>query len=181
MACYKNETKHKCSKVVMIISVVAIVMGLLTAIFGFMKSGGADKLVAKAEEASGKESGVSMSKDLNIPTNAAIGALIIIGGIMTIVTGVFGGLTVKFKKVYFAVPFVAMSFIVALLLLIGAAIALAGSGELVVEACNFLEKDEDFGMKPALMYTNIVETNMCSDVCPCDEAFKAKFETLSDE
>ena len=179
MACYKNETKHKCSKVVMIISVVAIVMGLLTAIFGFMKSGGADKLLNKAEEASGKDSGVSMKDDLNIPTNAAIGALIIIGGIMTIVTGVFGGLTVKFKKVYFAVPFVAMSFIVALLLLIGAAIALAGSGELVKEGCEFIKKEQ--GMSPGDMYTNLVETNMCSDVCPCDEAHKAKFESLTDE
>lgn len=45
MACYKNETKHKCSKVVMGISIVAIIMGFLTALFGFMKSGGADELM----------------------------------------------------------------------------------------------------------------------------------------
>merc|ERR1712070_689455 len=111
-ACYKNETKHKCSKVVMGISVVAIIMGLLTALFGFTKSGGADKLMSEAEKATGKDTGLSMSEDLNIPTNEAVGALIIVGGVVTIITGVLGGLTVKFKKVYFAVPFVAMSFIV---------------------------------------------------------------------
>jgi len=47
MACYKNETKHKCSKVVMIVSILAICMGLLTAIFGFAMTGGADDLMKK--------------------------------------------------------------------------------------------------------------------------------------
>jgi len=50
--------------------------------------------------------------------------MVIIGGILCIIVGVFGGLTVKFKKVYFAVPFVAMSFIIALFMIIGAFIAL---------------------------------------------------------
>lgn len=53
MACYKNETKHKCSKVVMVISIVAVVMGLLTAIFGLMKSGKADDYLNDAKEAAG--------------------------------------------------------------------------------------------------------------------------------
>lgn len=159
------------------ISIVAIIMGFLTALFGFMKSGGADDLMKKADV----DNKLSMKDDLGIPTNAAVGALIIVGGIVTIITGVFGGLTVKFKKVYFAVPFVAMSFIVALLLLIGAAISLAGSGELVKEGCAFLAKDEALGMVPEKAYTDLVETNMCSKVCPCDDAFKDKFQTLSPE
>lgn len=120
-----------------------------------------------------------MKDDLGIPTNAAVGAIIIVGGIITIITGVFGGLTVKFKKVYFAVPFVAMSFMVALLLLIGAAISLAGSGELVKEGCAFLAKEDALGMEPSKMYTDLVETNMCSKVCPCEDAFKDKFQTLT--
>ena len=54
MACYKNETKHKCSKVVMVVSIAAIVMGLLTALFGAMKSGDAQALLSKAESSTGK-------------------------------------------------------------------------------------------------------------------------------
>jgi len=115
---------------------------------------------------------MSFEDDLGIPTDSAVGGLIIAGGILTIITGVFGGLTVKFKKVFFAVPFVALAFIVALLLLIGAMIALAPSGELVEEGCKFIAKEENAGVNPAIMYKELVDTNMCSAACPCDEAFK---------
>ena len=175
MACYKNETKHKCSKVVMVVSILALVMGFLTAVFGFMKSGGAQDLMEKAAKSAGEDvPDVSFSEDLGIPTDSAVGALIIVGGILTIITGVFGGLTVKFKKVFFAVPFVAMAFIVALLLLIGAMVALAPAGELVKEGCDFIEK-EGAGVNPAIMYKELVDTNMCSAACPCDETFKDKW------
>jgi len=180
MACYKNETKHKCSKVVMVVSILALVMGFLTAVFGFMKSGGAQELMEKAAKSAEKDTPVSFEEDLGIPTDSAVGALIIVGGILTIITGVFGGLTVKFKKVFFAVPFVAMAFIVALLLLIGAMVALAPAGELVKEGCDFIEK-EGAGMAPAIMYKELVDTNMCSEACPCDEAFKDKWAAVDAE
>lgn len=72
-----------------------------------------------------------------------------------------------------------MSFMVALLLLIGAAISLAGSASIVKEGCDFMAKDTNGpGMSPARMYTELVETNMCSEVCPCDDAHKALFDNL---
>jgi len=159
----------------MVVSILALVMGFLTAVFGFMKSGGAQELMEKAAKSAGKDvPDVSFSKDLGIPTDSAVGALIIVGGILTIITGVFGGLTVKFKKVFFAVPFVAMAFIVALLLLIGAMVALAPAGELVKEGCKEIEKGKA-GLNPAIMYKELVDTNMCSAACPCDETFKDKW------
>jgi hypothetical protein len=39
MACYSNETKHKCSKVVMVVSIAIFVLGLLTTIYGFGQAG----------------------------------------------------------------------------------------------------------------------------------------------
>jgi len=161
----------------MVVSILALVMGFLTAVFGFMKSGGAQDLMEKAAKSAGEEvPDVSFSKDLGIPTDSAVGALIIVGGILTIITGVFGGLTVKFKKVFFAVPFVAMAFIVALLLLIGAMVALAPAGELVKEGCDSIKKGEaGLKMNPAIMYKELVDTNMCSAACPCDETFKDKW------
>lgn len=164
----------------MVVSILALVMGFLTAVFGFMKSGGAQELMDKAKSANEDTPDVSFEKDLGIPTDSAVGALIIVGGILTIITGVFGGLTVKFKKVFFAVPFVAMAFIVALLLLIGAMVALAPAGELVKEGCDFIEK-EGAGMAPAIMYKELVDTNMCSEACPCDEAFKDKWTAVDAE
>lgn len=160
----------------MVVSILALVMGFLTAVFGFMKSGGAQELMEKGAEATDQDTkGMSFEKDLGIPTDAAVGTLIIVGGVLTIITGVFGGLTVKFKKVFFAVPFVALSFIVALLLLIGAMIALAPSGELVKEGCEFIAKEENAGLNPAVMYKELVDTNMCSEACKCDEAHKDKW------
>lgn len=123
---------------------------------------------------------MSFEDDLGIPTDSAVGALIIVGGILTIITGVFGGLTVKFKKVFFAVPFVAMAFIVALLLLIGAMVALAPAGELVKEGCKEIEKGKA-GLNPAIMYKELVDTNMCSAACPCDETFKDKWTSVDAE
>jgi hypothetical protein len=186
MACYKNETKHKCSKVVMVVSILALVMGFLTAVFGFMKSGGADDLLKDAKkkydeatenkDGGSKDDDFNFGEDLGIPTDSAVGALIIVGGVLTIITGVFGGLTVKFKKVYFAVPFVGMAFCVALFLLIGGFIALAPAGELVTEGCKFFaDEAKGPGFDAGQEYQNLVDVNMCSDACKCDEAHKDKW------
>lgn len=103
--------------------------------------------------------------------------MIIAGGIMCIITGIFGGLTVKFKKPYFAVVFVALSFIIGLLLLIGAAVALGPKDVIVTDGCNEIAKS-DGGVNPAEIYSDLVDSNMCTKACPCDETHKAKWESV---
>ena len=44
MGCYSNKVKYRCSKVVLVVSILAIVLGLFTTIFGFAKSGIVDEL-----------------------------------------------------------------------------------------------------------------------------------------
>ena len=181
MACYKNETKHKCSKVVMVVSILAIVMGILSALFGFLKTGGADALMSKAAKAAETDKDFNANKELGIPVDGTVGTMVIVGGVFCIIVGVFGGLTVKFKKPYFAVPFVGLSFVIALILLIGAFIALAPVDNLADEACKFLASKEGAGVEIGTVYSNIVDINMCTDLCKCDETYKPSWDAPSSE
>lgn len=154
----------------MIISIAAIVMGFLTAVFGAMKSGDAQEMLKKASKTLDKETSLDLNSELGIPNDKEVGALIIAGGVFCIIVGVLGGLTVKFKKFYFAVPFVGLAFIIGLLLLIGAALALGPKDKTVELGCEKLLELTKGSSNPADVYSDLVDRNMCSDVCPCDES-----------
>jgi hypothetical protein len=50
MACYSNETKHKCSKVVMFVSIAIFLLGALTTIFGIGQTGVGSDLTKRLSE-----------------------------------------------------------------------------------------------------------------------------------
>jgi hypothetical protein len=133
MACYSNETKHKCSKVVLIIGIAAFVVGILVAVFGAMQMGAGKEYTAEYA---------------NIDVEGGFSMGTIIGGILCIITGVLGCLTGKFKKPFFTIPFMALAIIIAIFLLVAAAIM--GGGEdtvkdVIAQACTY--KNKDFGDK----------------------------------
>jgi len=49
--------------------------------------------------------------------------IVLAGGILCVITGIIGLLTAKMKNPFFAAPFIGLSFIIGLLLLIGAIMA----------------------------------------------------------
>lgn len=64
--------------------------------------------------------------------------LILAGGVLCIITGVVGLLTAKFKNPFFTAPFIALSFIIGLLMFIGALLCLFAAtnvGEAEKKAC----------------------------------------------
>ena len=123
MACYSNEVKHKCSKIVLIISVLIFIMGVLTVIMGVLQMGAGSSYTSEYA-------------DFDMQGGFAAGTLI--GGILAIGTGVLGVLTGKYKKFFFSCPFVSLASILAIVLFIAAAIMGGGEGalqDIVDEGC----------------------------------------------
>lgn len=110
MACYTDDMKHKCSKVVLIISILCCVMGLVTCAYGYVASGAGAEYIDNEMFPFDFQSGFSN--------------LILAGGVLAIITGVMGLLTAKFKNPFFTAPFIALSFIIGLLMFIGAMLSL---------------------------------------------------------
>ena len=170
MACYSNETKHKCAKIVIYISVVVLLLGLLTAIFGFMQS------------SAGKEYATEYGVSFDISGGFAVGT--IIGGILCIITGVLGLLTGKFKKAIFTIPFLVMSFLIFILLVVAGGIMAGGEEaitEIVDKACAAKPQGFDQSTKELFesQLSTLVDAQMCTDVCPCDEAAEATWNSVS--
>jgi len=47
MACYSNDTKHKCSKLVLIIGIITAIMGIIVAAFGAAQMGAGEEYVSE--------------------------------------------------------------------------------------------------------------------------------------
>lgn len=170
MGIYSNEMKQKCSKVVLIIGVVAGICGVLTLAFGAMQMG------------AGKEY-TSDYGSFDVQGGFAIGT--IAAGILCIVTGVLGCLTGKFKKPFFTIPFIVLAILIAIFLFVAAAVMGGGEDqlkELVDEGCNKQIKELDNKSTRELLkgnYENLVDLNMCSDNCPCPEEVESTWESVS--
>jgi len=115
MACYSNGCKSMCSKVVIGLSVVILILGLVSTIFGGAQL--ANKVEAKEflPEIGGKID------------NSGLGTAILIFGLITIATGTLGVLTAKYKKPWFATLFIVLTCLMGLaLFLFGILAALGG-------------------------------------------------------
>ena len=113
MACYSNETKHKCSKIVIYISIALFVLGIATTAFGVLQSGQAKSYT---------------SDFANFDLKGGFVAGTIIGGILAIVVAILGCLTGKYKKFFFALPFSILTFILFIILAIAGAIMAGDKG-----------------------------------------------------
>jgi len=119
MACYSNACKHRSSKCVFFVGGILIIMGLVTAVVGFLLTG--DEDIQKVLEN-------EWIKKMNIKgmdATSGFSTAIIIGGAFAVITGFLGLATGKFKKFCFTLPFMILSFLIGLLLVISGLIALA--------------------------------------------------------
>jgi len=155
MACYSNETKHKCSKVVLVVGGLALLMGLIVTVFGAAQMGVAEEYT-------------SDYASFDLEGGFAIGT--VIGGIFCIVTGVLGCLTGKFKKPFFTFPFVVLSCLIAIFLLVAGAVMAGGEEaikDLVAEGCSTMYEGETIQQILQGQYNDLVDAAMCSSECPC--------------
>jgi len=113
MVCYTDAMKFQCSRVVLVVSVITIVMGALSCAFGVMAGG--DMPVPDNEEAKKYIDAAAMKE--------SFATIVLAGGVLCVITGIVGLLTAKMKNPFFAAPFIGLSFIIGLLLLIGAVMA----------------------------------------------------------
>eukprot|EP00355_Strombidium_rassoulzadegani_P000647 CAMPEP_0168614842 /NCGR_PEP_ID=MMETSP0449_2-20121227/4192_1 /TAXON_ID=1082188 /ORGANISM="Strombidium rassoulzadegani, Strain ras09" /LENGTH=187 /DNA_ID=CAMNT_0008655553 /DNA_START=16 /DNA_END=579 /DNA_ORIENTATION=+ len=171
MACYSNEVKHKCSKIVLIISVLIFILGILTVIMGVLQMGAGSEYT---------------SEYANFDMQGGFAAGTLIGGVFAVIIGVLGVLTGKYKKFFFSCPFVVLASIFAILLFVAAAIMGGGEGALqdvIDQGCaqkwpNFDDKStsELIGEQ----YLNLVDKIMCSEGCVCNEDYKNTWYAYSD-
>jgi hypothetical protein len=152
MACYSNECKFCCGKVVMVVSTIIFLMGLLTAVFGVMQMGAipaADKALAA------------------LPDMSSFALGIIILGLICILIGLLGCLSAKKRNPCFACLFIILSGLLGLILLIIGFIMVGGAGLLkpaIINICNAPEIKK-YGQQ----YNSNINSVMCTAKCPCNK------------
>lgn len=112
MACYSNACKNCCTKVVMGISVLIFILGLVCIGFGAMQMG----VVSEATDY------VDFTVD-----QSSLGLGVLVLGVLSVVIGLLGCCTGKYKKPYFACPFILLTMIVGLVTLIIGFIMMGGA------------------------------------------------------
>jgi len=108
------------------------------------------------------------SEEFNV--NEELAVPIMAFGILIIFIGCLGCATCKFKNPCFAVPFGALNFIFALLLLIMASFALGGKEVQEALYSGVCTKENKSGVKLNAfdkMYKENVDNLMCTTTCPC--------------
>ena len=163
MACFSDEIKHKCSKFVMVVSILLILLGIVTLAYGYFTLSG-DKWATP-------------SGDYDLDFSQAVAGLILIAGLLTVLTGCLGMCTGKFKKVFFTLPFMILTFIIMILCFAAGAMALA-EPEDITDVKNVVcdepmklggeDKGKSLADYTSESYTALVDKWMCSSVCPCD-------------
>jgi len=114
MACYSNKTKLCCEKVVLVIGIIELIFGIAAGVWGFLGSNhGADI----------DFTGLSFPS----PT-IAFAIMALIGGLLTIVVGLLALCTAKYKVCCFACPFMVLSLIMCVVMLVVAFMGLLASG-----------------------------------------------------
>mmetsp|Transcript_14619 Transcript_14619/g.24919 ORF Transcript_14619/g.24919 Transcript_14619/m.24919 type:complete len:140 (-) Transcript_14619:740-1159(-) len=108
MGCYSNETKHSCSVIVTIVSVLGLILGFVVTGYGVLQTGHASEFTSQYAE-------------FDVENGFAIGT--IISGAACILVGMLGILTGRFKNACTAIPFMFFGTILVVLLIIAAAIS----------------------------------------------------------
>lgn len=174
MACYSDNCKSRSQKCVTFVGVILIIMGILTAVFGFVLSGDEDvKALLESE----------WMKNLKIDgadATSGFSTAIIACGVFVILTGVLGILTGKCMKPCFTLPFMILSGIIGLILVVVGAISLIVLSDKVELKKTFCDtKSEYLGGKSIGeifpdQYNALVDSWMCTPQeigsikgCPC--------------
>lgn len=170
MACFSDKTKDRCAMFVGIVSVLTFCLGLATAGYGYVKfGGGAGLLESKNMD--------DIKSNAKFEISGSLGYLALFAGVICAVVGILGCATAKFKTFLLALPFMILSMIVGLVLIIGAVIAGSQSGMIKDQACETIIENssppQTTGEFVSAQYNVLVDRFMCSDLCPCPETAKA--------
>ena len=162
-SCYNDNIKRMCVKVVGAISILLCIVGLITVILGSVAMG----LVQKPNNF--------------IPAfqfdQSGLGLGIMALGALTIVTAIIGCGVIKFKTPWCGIPFVILTFLFALILIIVAFIALAVSGPIVKTLKAQVCASGQAG-KLQTNYNSAISKYVCSQTCPCPEGDGQEYKTL---
>jgi len=161
MGCFSNKTKLCCEKVVLVIGIIELIFGIAAGVWGFLGSNhGADI----------DFTGTSFPS----PT-IAFAIMALIGGLLTVIVGLLALCTAKYKVCCFACPFMVLSLIMCIIMLIVAFMGLlAGSYKKEAKKVICTEKMKN-NWKNLEFYNNIIygeliDKYMCSNYCPCPPA-----------
>jgi hypothetical protein len=103
------------AKLVACVSMFLFILGIVVAAYGYLVLGGGEEPI---------------TSDYNPGFNPALAGkfLALIAGVLCVVTSIFGCATAKFKNFCFALPFMLLSIVIGLLMLIGGAITSGAGG-----------------------------------------------------
>mmetsp|Transcript_11858 Transcript_11858/g.20054 ORF Transcript_11858/g.20054 Transcript_11858/m.20054 type:complete len:121 (+) Transcript_11858:33-395(+) len=107
MACFSNDTKHKCSSFVTFVSVLTLLVGLFLLGIGIIQFNFNDQFNAEFA-------------DFNV--NKIVAFICLFIGLLCLIASILGFLTAKYKNFLFTIPFMVLAPVVAILFLAGAAI-----------------------------------------------------------
>merc|ERR1712072_461554 len=155
--------------VVLIIGIVELIFGIAAGVWGFLGSNhGADI----------DFTGLSFPS----PT-VAFAIMALIGGLLTVIVGLLALCTAKYKVCCFACPFMVLSLIMCIVMLVVAFTGLLASGYKDSAKKLICEESMQKGWKNlkfynGIIYGELIDRFMCTDKCPCpaiDGATKAKY------
>lgn len=148
MIVFSNKIKTCSARFVAIISFVISVLALVLMITGGIVSGYID---------------LSQYGTPLMEKQTKLGIGVIIMGFFILVIGIFGCLTCKFKKPYFAVPFIVATGVLGLIILVVGAL-MTGHDELIEKARGSLCGENS---KMDIQYNRAVSNFVCSEACKC--------------
>ena len=157
------------SKITFGISVFVIVMGILNTIIGN------NRMEAKVDE---KKMPTNEDGSAFDAKNKAVGFLIMVGGILSILVGVVGLIAIKKMHCFCTSMLMCCSFFTAIFLFQAAMAGLTISGytgNVIMVTCiarRFTTLDEDYKL--------LIDRYMCSSLCPCPEEAESSWYDVSE-
>lgn len=154
--CVSEKTYKRSVTVVTVISVIVGLIGFILAIFGVFQMG-----VVQKDEV--------IKSDFEVPglDESGFGVGLLLLGIFAIILAVLGCLAAKKLTNCFTIPYIVLTFLVGLIILILALVVL-GAGSKYVDkfqekGCKKLTKKTEI----TEAYNNAISKWVCSDECPC--------------
>ena len=159
MRCFTNRCKSISARIVGAISIFVMVLGLCTAVLGAIAM---TKVAKKSKWGS-----------LSTLGSSGLGIAILILGLVVILVGCFGFATCRWKRVWFTAPFVLLSLIVAVVLMILGILMLQSASSIddtSAAFCRGINHISSNGLNDFnIDYNNAVQNFVCSEQCPCYE------------
>jgi ABC-type transport system involved in multi-copper enzyme maturation permease subunit len=153
-SCYNDKIKNYCKWVVSVVSVILFILGGLTLLLGALAMGMVENKTKFMPEFKIDESGLGLG-------------ILLLGGIV-LITSILGCCLAKNTNMCFAIPFMILTLLFGIVMVIIGLIAINVSGPVVdklkIEVCT---SDQAKSLNGE--YKNAVSKYVCSNICPCPE------------